>query len=184
MLAKVMKFGLIGTLVATLLGGSAYILMRPKNVNAEYGGGVHGQAYTWEASGGRGRSQVGAWQKNGEDNGRSQGAGRGASREFRGDGDHPVETWLTMTGTVAAVEDDELTILTEDGELEVHLCPPWYWETEGIALDEGDEVVVSGFYEDGEFEVGRIENLTTGESVPLRDDSGRPMWAGRGRNGR
>jgi len=34
--------------------------------------------------------------------------------------------------------------------------------------------------EDGEFKAGQVENLGTGESIVLRDTSGRPMWAGRG----
>jgi hypothetical protein len=87
-----------------------------------------------------------------------------------------------VSGEVIALEGGEVTIQTADGELEVHLCPEWYWEAEGIALDPGDEVEATGFYEGDEFETARIENLTTGESVTLRDDSGRPMWAGRGRS--
>ena len=80
--------------------------------------------------------------------------------------------------------EDELSIQTADGEEVMHLGPEWYWEAEGIALNLGDEVEVTGFYESDEFEVAGIENLTTGESVVLRDDSGRPMWSGGGRQGR
>jgi hypothetical protein len=82
---------------------------------------------------------------------------------------------------VFALEDDELTIDTSDSAVTVHLGPEWYWETEGIRLTEGDQVLVSGFYEDDTFEVASIENLTAGQMVTLRDDTGRPLWAGRGR---
>lgn len=88
-----------------------------------------------------------------------------------------------MSGVVVARVDDELTIQTADGEMVVHLGPEWYWDAEGIGLSAGDQVQVTGFYEGDEFEVAGVENTTTGESVTLRDDSGRPMWAGRGRQG-
>jgi len=40
---------------------------------------------------------------------------------------------------------------------------------------------VTGFYEDGEFKAGTVENLTTGETIVLRDEAGRTMWPGQGR---
>ena len=40
---------------------------------------------------------------------------------------------------------------------------------------------MTGFYEDGEFKAGTVENLTTGETIVLRDEAGRPMWSGQGR---
>jgi hypothetical protein len=82
------------------------------------------------------------------------------------------------------VEDDELTIQTGDGPVTVHLGPEWYWEDQGIPLAEGDQVKVSGFYEDDTFELADIENLTSGETTLLRDEMGRPLWAGRRRGGR
>ena len=85
-----------------------------------------------------------------------------------------------VEGTVIAL-DDSLSIETSEGTMDLHLGPEWYWEAEGISLAAGDTVAVSGFYEGDAFEVGRLDNLTTNESVTLRDESGRPMWAGRGR---
>ena len=41
-----------------------------------------------------------------------------------------------------------------------------------------------GFYEGDDFEIGAIEDVTSGERVTLRDDTGRPLWAGRGRWGK
>jgi hypothetical protein len=32
-------------------------------------------------------------------------------------------------------------------------------------------------------EVGTVENLSSGTQVQLRETSGRPLWAGRGRGG-
>jgi hypothetical protein len=80
---------------------------------------------------------------------------------------------------------DELTVQTEDGSaVTVHLGPEAYWESEGIMLQNGDHVDVTGFYEGDAFEGVEIKNLTTQETVTLRDETGRPLWAGRGRGGR
>jgi hypothetical protein len=38
-----------------------------------------------------------------------------------------------------------------------------------------------GFYEGDDFEVGQIDNATNGQTVLVRDENGRPLWAGRGR---
>jgi hypothetical protein len=77
--------------------------------------------------------------------------------------------------------EDELAVETAEGEVEVGTGPAWFWDENGIALNAGDEVVLHGFYEGDEFELGAIENVTTGEALTLRDETGRPLWAGRGR---
>lgn len=33
----------------------------------------------------------------------------------------------------------------------------------------------------GENEMGQIDNITTGQTVLVRDENGRPLWAGQGR---
>ena len=113
-------------------------------------------------------------------NGRGQGAGGALTGEGTGL-ENPAETWTTVSGTVIAFE-DELLVETAEGELEVGTGPAWFWDENGIALNPGDEVVLHGFYEGDEFELGAIENAT-GEALTLRDETGRPLWAGRGRWG-
>jgi hypothetical protein len=61
--------------------------------------------------------------------------------------------------------------------------PWWFAQEQGFVAAEGDELAIVGFYEDGAFEAGRLDNLTTGLSVPIREESGRPLWAGGGRRG-
>jgi hypothetical protein len=85
---------------------------------------------------------------------------------------------------VAELTGDELTLETDDGLVTVHLGPEWYWESEGITLQNEDQVAVTGFYEGDAFKVVEIENLSAQESVTLRDETGRPLWAGRGKGGR
>jgi hypothetical protein len=222
-MSKILGIGFAVVLALALVGGSAYILLRPQEAKVEQvgagrrnaevqlagggngsgraqggTGGGYGQSY--ESGQSRGQQVHGRGQNAG-DNGQNVGGneqnvggnGQGGSGRGQGTGssgaqgtgvpeaDHPVEAWMTVTGEVVSLEGGELTVQTTDGEVVAHLGPEWYWEEQGISLDAGDQVSVTGFYEGDEFEVGRIENLTSGESVTLRDDTGRPMWAGRGR---
>jgi hypothetical protein len=204
MIARMIKFGIVGLLAATLVGGSAYILLRPEIAQAVHEDG-RGQRYASEPSGGNGKGTAGAKNEpdgdagagngkgysasegSGDNAGRGSGRGAGSGNSGKsqsGSGIYPATEWLTVDGEVIALVDGELTIQTADGEMTTHLGPEWHWEAEGIALNAGDTVELTGFYDESEFEVARIENLTTGESTVLRDDSGRPMWAGRGGQGR
>ena len=68
-------------------------------------------------------------------------------------------------------------------EIVVENRPWWFAQEQGFSAQTGDELTVVGFYENDEFEVGGLTNLTTGQAVSIREDSGRPLWAGRGRRG-
>ncbi len=112
-----------------------------------------------------------------------QGGGIGNS-SVNGQGEplaeNPQTSWETVTGEIIEL-DSEMLVQTEDGdEILIGLGQSWYRDEAGFALTVGDEVSVAGFYEDGEFKAGVVENLSTGETLTLRDASGRPMWAGRG----
>jgi hypothetical protein len=211
MIGKIVKIAVIGLLAATLIGGSAYVVLRPSEAQAQQekgGRGQSGREYASEPGGGKGygaentpgqgtgggngkgngaatASGNGNGQGSGQGNEQGVGGGKGNSGEPKGSGEGYAATeWLTVNGEVIARVDDELTIQTSDGAMVVHLGPEWYWDAEGIALSAGDQVQATGFYEGDEFEVARVENTTTGQSVTLRDESGRPMWTGRGRQGR
>jgi hypothetical protein len=139
--------------------------------NAGNGGGGYGRGQGFQAGGGA----AGA--------GRAAGAGGAAGA---GDGvglDHPADTWITVSGRVVAFDGD-LAVETGAGEMVLHVGPTWYWDANGIALDGGDEVEVRGFYDGDELEIGWIKNVTTDEAVEMRDETGRPVWAGRGRWGK
>jgi hypothetical protein len=169
-LSKIVGYSLVAVLALALVGGSAYILLRPAAARSGYGGGSRGWEHVEKPDGyGRGYADVNRVGRAG------QGLGTGGA-------EHPIGTWLTVTGEVVT-PGDELVIQTADGRMEVHLGPAWYWEAEGIDLSTGDEVAVLGFYEGVDFEAGHIENLTSGEGVTLRYGTRRPMWAGRGRWG-
>jgi hypothetical protein len=101
-----------------------------------------------------------------------------------GEGQAAVDEWLTLGGTVVNVDSYALIVETADGQEITMQGRPWLFaQDSGVAFQVGDQVQLLGFDEAGEFEVGRIANLTTGDSVLIRDESGRPLWAGGGRRG-
>jgi hypothetical protein len=118
-----------------------------------------------------------------------QGAGQGRGRvspetdRGQGTGSEYVPTSIaqeTIEGIV--VETTELVLETDSGEtVQVGLGPSHYRDSQGFVLSIGDKAQVSGYWEDGEFKAAQVTNLDTGESIILRDASGRPMWAGQGR---
>lgn len=96
-----------------------------------------------------------------------------------------VADWITVEGTVTAVELSALSIRTADDDSSlVHLGPDSFWTTQGIVFEAGDQVEIVGFYEDEvNFGVGQITLLETGETLVLRDADGRPLWSGGLSNG-
>ncbi|HID88280.1 MAG TPA: hypothetical protein EYH27_02395 [Anaerolineales bacterium] len=167
MLGKIAGIGLVTLLTLALVGGSAYILLRPPDTPVFRT--AHGQTIP-DAATDRGNDDGGRW-----------GHGHGSEVDHEG-GEHPVETWTTVTGTVVALDPD-LVLQTEEGEVVIHLGPEWYWGEQGPVISVGDQVAATGFFEHNGLEATRIENLTTGQSLILRDGSGRPLRAGRGRRG-
>jgi hypothetical protein len=107
----------------------------------------------------------------------TSGRGQGSAGQGRNETVRTIE-WETLTGIVTVV-DSEVTVRTAEGEVLVGMGQSAY--REGFELEVGDAVSVVGFYEDGEFKAGTIENLTTGQTIVLRDETGRPMWSGQGR---
>ena len=190
MAKKVLSCGVVGLLTLALLAGTAYILLNPTEAQAERGttsgqGQGQGRArseiwqngegvadgtatYSQGGLGGGNSGGVGAY----DGRGRSSGAGQGRNETVRS-----VE-WETLTGSVTSLDGD-VTLQTAEGEVLVGMGQAAYWED--FALEVGEEIAVIGFYEDGEFKAGTVENLTTGETIILRDEGGRPMWSGSGR---
>ena len=87
-----------------------------------------------------------------------------------------------ITMTVDAEAAGRLEILVPEGAtVQVGLGPSQYREEQGFVLNVGDQVVVTGYWEDDEFKALMVENLDQGTEIVLRDPAGRPMWSGQGR---
>ena len=182
MTKKVLNYGLVGLLAVALLAGTAYILLNPSEAEGQGQMQGPGRGGAWQGDmemrndaaaygQGQGRGNAGSGAGAYDGSGRNSGAGQGRNETMRN-----VE-WETLTGEVVIV-DGEITIQTAEGQVLVGMGQSAY--REGFALEVGDEITVIGFHEDGEFKAGTVENLTTGETIVLRDETGRPMWSGQG----
>jgi hypothetical protein len=141
---------------------------------------------------GNGGAGQGLGTGNGNDGSNGNGYGNGADKEAyeqSGDGvpfgdrvpDAVVDEWVTLEGTVTAVDANLLEVTTSDKKVIVVENRAWWFAQEqGLNLAVGDSVSLVGFYEDADFEAGSITSLATDQTVSLRDEDGRPLWAGRG----
>ncbi len=192
---------LVVVLAITLVGGTGYLLAQSNSevtVNAagdlaqegnggQRGGGgnyshgdtpvMNGDAQRGQGASGQGRGQRLATQ--GAETGDGHGMGAG-SREPLSAGEGHAEDWETLVGVVLSLDGDLLLRTSSGDEVLVGLGPLTYEARADFALAVGDELSVLGFHEDGEFKAGTVENLTTGQTLLLRDETGRPMWAGNG----
>jgi hypothetical protein len=203
-----LKKMIIGGLVAILVGAVAvgvYDYVRGDSTLAYQGANgrvtksqpaADGRGSGNRGTGGNGGNASGSQSRTGEAAGPAAGSGQ-AQGEGQGlaDGSQvpqpqaEVEEWVTVRGTVTAVEMNALNIVTSDGEaMLVQLGPEHYWAAQGVVFEAGDEVEITGFYEDGtSFNAGQVILLATEETLTLRDATGRPLWAGgpgRGNGGR
>ena len=95
-----------------------------------------------------------------------------------------MEKWLTLQGTVVSVDADTLLMQTASGEqVTMENRPWWFAQEQRFSTQVGNQVTLVGFYEKGDFEVGQISDTTNGQTILVRDENGRPLWAGRGRRG-
>jgi hypothetical protein len=195
MLKKVFGYGMVGLLAVALVAGTVYILLHPAEVQAGQGAsgrqgwnvatqpGARNRGDGSEAlsQGGNGRGSLSQRRGDSINDGtaRGQGQRQGSGVGLGAGGATGTVVWETVTGEVTVV-DSEITLQTTEGEVVVGLGQSQYREEAGFVLEVRDEISVTGFYEDGELKAGTVENLTTGETIVLRDEAGRPTWAGGG----
>lgn len=93
--------------------------------------------------------------------------------------------WLVVTGSVATSDGTQLVLVQSDGTQVVIEGRAWrYAQEQGFATQVGDIVTLTGFYESADvFSAAVIADETSGQSVTVRDESGRPLWAGQGGRG-
>jgi len=134
---------------------------------------------------GQGTGGIG-WARDGEDIITRSGQGSGRNGSSSGGGEElnlaaeEEHDWVSLDGVVVSLDAESLWIDTdEDENLEI-TGRAWRYILEmGFELEVGDRVELEGFYEEGEFEVSYLVDLTSEDSLQIREDSGRPMWSGR-----
>lgn len=139
----------------------------------------------------QGAVQTQAAAGNGQGNG---GQGQGRSNGGQGQTTNPnpgtpqvnanVTQTVTIAGVVQSFDGVGISLITDDGApLWVQLGQSRYVSAQGAAYTAGDHVTATGFYENGQFQASSVVNDTTGQTLTLRDASGRPLWASGGGNG-
>lgn len=125
------------------------------------------------------------WARDGDEITSRSGQGSGRNGGSSGNGEELLlaaeeeHDWTSLIGVVVSLDDESLWIETDQEESLEITGRAWSYILEsGLEVEVGDEVVLEGFYEDGEFEVSYLENLISHESLQIREDSGRPMWSG------
>jgi len=81
----------------------------------------------------------------------------------------------TLKGTLIE-EGHEWNLRHENSIYALHLGPSDYRDDKGIVLKDGENATISGFVHGKDMAVTMIE--TGGKSLTLRDETGRPAWAG------
>jgi len=120
----------------------------------------------------------------GQSNGTSQSNGTGQPML-------DVSTPIALSGTVMDIShyavgegpsrgeaDSNVLFRSNSGE-EIHLVfgPSWYMEQAGLTLAVGNTLTVTGYREvDGDLVVASL--VKDGQTLALRDDTGRPLWTG------
>lgn len=149
---------------------------------AQGAGGGQGQGYR----GGQNQTpdQTGV-QPQGQGQGYRGGQGQSANGQGQTTNSNPgtpqanVTTWLTVQGTVNSFAGVGVSLTTDEGApLWVQFGQSRYVSAQGVTFTAGDHVTVNGFEENGQFQAGTVVNDTTGQTLNLRDTSGRPLWAG------
>jgi hypothetical protein len=170
---------IVGVLVVGLVGILALgALNRMASVTGSaeargQGRGKSGDALTTYTTNGNGQGGGGYGQ--GRGNGTGDQAGTGLA---------PVTEWVSLQGVVVSADQNALVVKTDDGGQVTVENRPWLFAQEqGFSVQVGDQVALTGFYEGSDLEVGQITDSTNGKIVLLRDESGRPGWAGRGQRG-
>jgi hypothetical protein len=112
-----------------------------------------------------------------------QGEGQGNQRGSDGNDNASSRAssveWETFQGTIIDVTESELLTQTSSGDQLLIEGRAWsYIQEQGFSVQPEDQVTLTGFYENDEFKVGSVDNITSGQSIIVRESGGRPMWAG------
>ena len=194
---------LVVVLAITLVGGTGYLLaqstagvaadttgaLAQAGNDGQRGGGnysrgdtpvMNDEAQRALGASGQGRGQSLATQGEEASDGHGVGAGSREPLGAASAGEEHAKDWETLVGVVLSLDGDLLLQTSSGDEVLVGLGPLTYEARADFALAVGDELSVLGYHEDGEFKAGTVENLTAGQTLLLRDETGRPMWAGNG----
>lgn len=106
--------------------------------------------------------------------------GQGGARELRGRDIVKAGETTALTGVLSS-EGEEWQLTVGETVYNIHLGPSFYREEKGIELKDGQTASLTGYLKGTDV---AVSTLKLGETTyTLRDATGRPAWAGRGRSG-
>lgn len=100
-----------------------------------------------------------------------------------------VNTITTVTGSAMTLPERKgqeqhtvMTVAATQGAVTVVLGPWWYWEKQNFIVVKSQELTVTGSLAQGKdgalyLFAQKIENRSTGATVTLRSESGKPFWS-------
>jgi hypothetical protein len=111
-------------------------------------------------------------------------SGRGGQGQQRYLAETESHAYVTIEGMVtqAPAAGIDMILETDEGAVQIG-TGPGYLDEVGYTIQNGEQLLVTGFWEDGEFKASEITRSADGASIVLRDEFGRPMWSGAVRNG-
>ena len=177
MLKKIVLGMLFIVLIGVLVAGAAIRTMDRSALVAEAEGNGRDLDETFEhAEGGSAQDSVGFVS-------RGETGGGVSERKYPNFDGSPPEELLMREGTVVLAPEDgvDLVIEMSDGKKLTVGTGPMYMTSQGFILQAGELVQVLGYWEDHEFKAAQVTCLTDGQTITLRDEIGRPAWAGAGR---
>ena len=115
--------------------------------------------------------------------GSGEGYGRKETLSGEGEDYRQAETadhdWTGISGTVTGLTTEYLRIQQPDNEMLEIAGRAWrFIQESGYVVSPEDKIGLEGFFENEEFKVSMIWNLSTDTDLQIRDDSGRPQWGG------
>jgi len=184
MFKKILTWSIYAGVVGLLIFG-AVIRTQAKagDASSPEGSSLESRISEGNQNGGQGNGPSGEEAERQGGTGNGSGSGSNALNDGRGDEAHLAEDEdhdnLRLSGVVASLDVESLWIdIDREESLEVTGRTWRYIVESGLAVSVGDEMELDGFYEEGEFEVSYLSNLTSGDSLQIREDSGRPLWSG------
>lgn len=101
----------------------------------------------------------------------------GGLQSATGQGQATAREIFTLEGRLLNASSQGLTIVLLDGQQVELSRRAWrYAQGFGFTCQPGDALWLDGFYEHDRFEVIKISNPRSGQSVTLRDSLGNPLW--------
>jgi hypothetical protein len=91
-------------------------------------------------------------------------------------------TWIQLIGVVVSLDREALRVETNQKEILEINGRAWRYVLESeLMVEMGDVLELEGFFEHDQFKISSLTNATSGESLPIREESGQPLWSGGGK---